>query len=444
MYFRIFAVLWVTIMIFATTPLTLFLMSSQDNRAAFIEHAQKELNKEVAQNLRKAAATGDIFELKRVVEHGEKRLGSMIYVFDSNSAEISGRDFPKDAVSIKNEMTDGKVFLLKKFSPDPADTRMIRALKANHFTMIIYPYGTPSNSVFYVVMNKHINIVLYVILLCSIASAVLVRYFTKPLSTLGKAARAIAEGDFSVRVKDSLKRRDEIGKLASDFDEMADKLFINRSNSRTTLQNISHELRSPLTRLRLSLEIARGKAGAEASTALDRIESESETLNDMISTLLQLSKAANSENLEKTEYVLDDLFANLIRNTEFEARQAGKAFEHNFEKNISVSINKNLFLSGVENILRNAIRYAASKVEMIASETDGYLRISVKDDGKGVPSESLAEIFKPFYRVENDRDRKTGGTGLGLAIAKTAVEAHDGKIKAHNENGLNVEITMPI
>jgi len=212
------------------------------------------------------------------------------------------------------------------------------------------------------------------------------------------------------------------------------------------LRNISHELRSPLTRLRISLELARAKAGSQVSHALDRIESETEKLNDMIGSLLEMSRLKDSWSATTETLKVKEAIKDIIEDAKFEASENGKELVSNIQCNCIIKTHSKLLKSSMENIIRNAIRYAESRIEVEVAQDSGFLRITICDDGKGVGKEHLEDIFSPFYRVDDDRDRKTGGTGLGLAIAKAFSDMNNGSIKAYNkpQGGLCVEILIPM
>lgn len=444
LFFKIFIGLWVTIMIFALTPLVFLLMNNKDHREVFYNLAKKELDKEIFFKLRTASETGDLNAMQKYINIAENRLNMDIFVFNAEHKEVFGSQYPENALKMINEMDDTKVVFVKKISDDPADSRVIRIFRTGKFIFAGYPKDDPPPSYTKIIAERHVNLLIYVFFLSLVASLILVRYFTKPLSVLSRAAEKISDGDFSVRVSEKLNRKDEIGILASDFDMMAEKLCINRENQECMLRDISHELRSPLTRLRLSLELARKKAGENATGALDRIETESERLNEMIGWLLEISRVKTSDfPIEK--FYINDVTDEIIADGEFEATANGKILKCTMERNSAMEGNRQWIKSGLENIVRNAIRYSDHKVDINIARDEGCIRILVSDDGTGVDEKHLKNIFTPFYRVQDDRDRKTGGTGLGLSISKTCVEVHNGSIRAFNNKsgGLTIEMLLP-
>ncbi|PLX69079.1 MAG: hypothetical protein C0603_04165 [Denitrovibrio sp.] len=446
LYFKIFVGLWGTIMIFAITPLLMILVSNQESRDAFYEHAKKGLEKNIVIDIRAAANSGNIPSLINQVKRAEKYLNSEIFIFDKNSKELRNKKAPLGADNIIKTMTEDKVVLIKKYSDDKNDKRLIRVIKTDEYVLISYPTGDKPASFSAIIFAKHVNAFIYIFFLSSIASLIITRYFSKPLLTLSKAVKRISEGDFSVRVAEELNRKDEIGQLGKDFDIMAAKLQHIRNTKEATLRNLSHELRSPLTRLRLSLELARAKAGDNATQALDRIELESDRLNEMIGQLLEISRIKSTENLEKETFGIKSAIQIVLSDGYFEANETGKNLTYSEDAEYFIHGNQALLISCFENIIRNAIKYSSSKVDVKVGCEDSFIVVSISDDGTGVADEHLSEIFKPFYRVQADRDRKTGGIGLGLAIAKTIVDAHNGYINAINNQyeGLTIEVRLPI
>ena len=271
------------------------------------------------------------------------------------------------------------------------------------------------------------------------------RYLTAPIGKLQIAARQFASGDLHTRL--DTKRRDEFGELAREFDRMAERIETLVTSEKRLTQDISHELRSPLARLNVALELARNKANAETLPLIDRIETESQRLNEMISQLLVLSKLeTGSENFERREINLTRLFEQTIADADFEAQANRKAVVILQKDAVRVFGNETLLRSAIENVLRNAVRYTPveTAVEVKLTAENKRAVVSIRDYGAGVPEAEIEKMFRPFYRVNQARERKTGGIGLGLAIAERAVHAHRGAIKARNtENGLAIEIILP-
>ncbi len=277
------------------------------------------------------------------------------------------------------------------------------------------------------------------ILLCYL----LAYYLTMPVRKLQRAVERFGRGDLSARAASA--RGDELGDLARTFDRMADRLQMLVAAERRLLLDISHELRSPLARLHVAVELARSGENREA--ALNRIEKEAERLNGLVTELLQITRAEGDPGSLRREPVrLDTLLEEVAADARLEAQARGGDVRLAAVGPGTVTGDPELLRRALENVVRNAVRYApqGTSVEISLEAADGKPTVRVRDYGPGVPGEALPRIFDAFYRVETDRDRASGGAGLGLSIARRAIELHKGTIRARNaEPGLLVEIELP-
>ncbi|WP_394129406.1 ATP-binding protein [Shewanella maritima] len=282
------------------------------------------------------------------------------------------------------------------------------------------------------------------ILISGLICGLLAWYLGKPLRNLKHSANALAAGDLSNRVDTATtKRSDEMGDLAQAFNTMADSIESMVNNQQRLMGDISHELRTPLTRLQLSLALAR-KKGIE-SEELSRIGYEAEQLDDLIGELLSLSRISLNASTPLIDTELAESLSQVLDDAEFEAAQQGKQLNINIDESLHLKHYPKSLARAVENLLRNAIRYANSQVSIHTQVKQQQLEIVVTDDGPGVDEHELQAIFEPFYRPDNARDRETGGWGLGLAITQAAITAHKGQLYATNvsPNGLQVVISLP-
>ena len=290
--------------------------------------------------------------------------------------------------------------------------------------------------------------ILAVILVGGLVSYALARYLSSPINKLRGATQLLADGNFDTRIAEQIgKRGDEVGSLARDFDEMAKRIEALITSEKRLTQDISHELRSPLARMNVALELARKKADSDTLPLLGRLESESEKLNQLISQLLTLSKLeAGVVDFEKTKFNLTNLVEQIVDDTNFEAQGMDRGTVLIDKVNCQIEGNELLIRSAIENVIRNANRYTekGTEVEVSLKEEANDFKIKIRDFGTGVDEEEIVKLFKPFYRVSVARDRKSGGAGLGLAIAKEAVTSHGGEIFARNvDPGLLVTIVLP-
>ncbi len=282
----------------------------------------------------------------------------------------------------------------------------------------------------------------------------LATYLTRPILRLRSAATGLGAGDLGARAGPEMeRRRDEIGELVRDFNRMAERIESLVTSQRRLISDISHELRSPLARLSVALGLARQRSGPEATPLLDRIEREAERLNEMIGRLLTLARLQDSaEPAEKERVDLRGLLEEVSGDAEFEAAAKGCTVRFQAAQDCSVTGNRELLRSAIENVVRNAIRYTPEKseieIDLGCRPVDGsraVAAIAVRDRGPGLPESELDKVFRPFYRIAGARERQSGGTGLGLAITERAVKLHGGSVRACNRpgGGLEVEISLP-
>jgi two-component system sensor histidine kinase CpxA len=292
---------------------------------------------------------------------------------------------------------------------------------------------------------------LHDLLLFSIAGGIfcffLSRYLTKPLHKLGEAAAGIAEGRLDTRVDPSLKnRRDEIADLARNFDSMAERIEALITGQRRLLGDVSHELRSPLSRLIVALSLVKQGPAEEAAENLDRIALEARRLDTLIGQLLALTRIDSGvDRGSPAPLDLANLVQEVANDGDFEARARNRSVVIKQADACTVKGFEELLRSAVENVVRNAIRHTVegTAVEISLQSTSPRALLRVRDYGPGVPDGMLSEIFQPFRRVANGN---SDGAGLGLAIAERAVNVHRGTISAMNaaKGGLIVEIDLPL
>ncbi|MBN8615514.1 MAG: HAMP domain-containing protein [Deltaproteobacteria bacterium] len=291
---------------------------------------------------------------------------------------------------------------------------------------------------------RELRIVL-LILATALASFFLARLLTRPIVMLRKATHRIAEGDTSVRVGEVAGAGEEIAGLAADFDRMTERIEDLLASREALLRDVSHELRSPLARLQVALGIARKRAAPDLVPLLDRMERETERLGELIGLVLSMARLEQAKDLTApTEVRLDELVDSLASDASFEAEARDRAVSVRKKEPISVRGDAELLRQAAENVVRNAVRFAPAgtdvEIELVRVAEDVELR--VRDHGPGVPETALAEIFRPFTRVDEARDRASGGAGIGLAITERAVRLHGGSVIAANADGGGLRVTI--
>lgn len=296
--------------------------------------------------------------------------------------------------------------------------------------------------------------ILIAIISSGLVCYILARYLTAPIVRLRAATQKLASGDLTARAgMPSSRRHDETAELVRDFDRMAERLQTLVTAQQRLLTDISHELRSPLARLNVALELARQRSGSDASSALDRIDRETTRLNEMIQRLLTLVRLEAGDNsLERSPVHLQPLLQEIARDATFEAQSRHCRVDVESLADCVVSGNASLLHSAIENVVRNAIRYTEEgtsvqlRLESQSGPAGPQAVLRVADSGPGVPEDALDKLFRPFYRLDDARGRQTGGAGLGLAITARSVSLHGGTVQARNraEGGLVVEIRLPM
>jgi signal transduction histidine kinase len=389
-------------------------------------------------------------ELDRIQSESNLR----VQLFNDQLQELSGRPTSADASHAVRRALETRV--PEGFEgPHSLNARPVQTGSGNRYVFVAEMPPRPPEH-FLVPPMVHL---LLMGLLGALFCYGLARYLTSPVTKLRKATREFAGGNLGARVGPTMgSRRDELVSLAADFDEMAEKIQLLVESQRRLLGDISHELRSPLARLNVALELARQRSGVEATSALERIQREAEILNEMIGQLLSLTRLeSGAAGIQKTEFDLEPLVSEIVKDADFEARARNRSVKLAASGPAMINGFPNLIRRAIENVVRNAVHYTAAGTEVkvqlhsdsgsqaAGGRSDEFVFIVVRDRGPGIPEEALAEIFRPFYRVDEARDREAGGVGLGLAIAERAVRLHGGKVAAANapDGGLVVTITLP-
>ena len=255
------------------------------------------------------------------------------------------------------------------------------------------------------------------------------RYLTRPLKNLQQASRALADGDLATRIAVPVKGGDETSELARDFNSMAEQLQAKIQAQKRLLGDVSHELRSPLARMRVALALAE-KEPSRTAEQLHRIELETERLDTLIE---QLLTAPDTRTHMEDSIDLVALLREVCDDAGFEAQAQNKRLQLACAAaDAVVRSHADLLKKAFENVIRNAVHYTLPgtcvRVRLTRQGTNWL--VCIEDQGPGVPDDQLEKIFEPFYRIDEARQRETGGFGLGLSIARRAIEQHGGTICA--------------
>ncbi|MGA8153100.1 MAG: ATP-binding protein [Terriglobales bacterium] len=448
LFVRIFLSYWIAQALFLALAL---LVASALRPSREISNLQTQQSKFLTEAL-EARQTGGEAATWRYLRTVHETHHVRLYIFDEQGKDILSRRLPPwiDRAQ-RGEMHTADTFwgrfrpvqFLRASATGPDGHRYILITELPPEENVVFgPRGVPGLGILIGIISS--GLVCYI----------LARYLTAPVRQLRAATQKLANGDLSARAGVPQSRRhDEMAELMRDFDRMADRLQKLVNAQRRLLTDISHELRSPLARLNVALELARQRSGPDAGSALERIDREAGRLNEMITRLLTIARLeGGDESIQASPVPLEQLIQEIARDAAFEAQSRHCEVEVIIVDHCVVSGSVSLLHSAIENVIRNAIRYTQPATSVQVRLETGHgpkgpeAVVRVTDSGPGVPEDALEKLFRPFYRIDDARGRETGGVGLGLAITERAVSLHGGGIRAANrpQGGLMVEIRLPL
>ncbi len=446
LFARIFLWFWLAMTLIGAIGVVVALTT--DPRAALLARHEKEIAK-AGKMLISVYETGGPAALALQSSRLERRTNIPIFLFKGNEGPLSGRFLPPRIKRLA-EMA----MLTGERQRGPGRRAIWYALPADGNYVVLAALPRPSPMAVILDPRRIVLRLLVTFMVAGIVCYLLARSLTGPILQLQKAARRFADGDLATRVGPVFgHRKDEIAVLGHDFDRMAGRIESMVDAQRKLLRDISHELRSPLARLNVALELARRSSSPGAGSAFDRMGREAERLNELIGQLLTLTMLeGGAEKIEWADVALSRLVRDIVEDANFEALDRNRMVRVVASQDISVKGSEELLRRAIENVVRNAARYTDEgtavevSLSMEVEEGGSFARIRVQDHGPGVHEEALKRLFEPFYRVGDARDRLTGGTGIGLAITEKAVHLHSGAVRALNddERGLIVEIDLPV
>jgi len=461
LFLRIFLTFWITTMLMLLAAFSV----SEILPFSFRQERKDEFDPEVAAAT--LATATNIYEqqgtaafLSHVQNPSTIHHGS-IYLFDQNAALLV-----KGSASPVSKYVWG----FEKYRPifaemarDVMQSGHMELLHSGYRTLFAYPLQTATGRRYAAVLtlSEPYQRFLYsrfwfnfaiAMLPAALVSILISLYLTRPIRRLRATAHRLAEGDLGARASPSgFFGGGELGDLAHDFDVMAGRIQLLMTAQRRFVADVSHELGGPLTRMHLALALLRRRFAETNSEELERIERETNKLSGLVQQLLLLAGleagACPAESLEPVS--IRSLCESLIEDANFEAAH-GNGHVIGSREDVTLLVYPNLLRRAIDNVLRNAIRYAPAGTDVrLDCKVDLALQkvvLEVTDCGPGVPESMLSDIFQPFFRTAPGRESSSGGTGLGLAIAGEAVRVHDGTIAAKNQEngGLEVIITLPL
>ena len=400
--------------------------------------------------------------LRRQLDRKQSLIDMYIYTKD-DGAELTGRVLPKDYAGLLTR-TD---FPGQRSRPHPGpplgppgapgppgfrpEILLLTSTSGATYRMVLVPSAHPSRRQF--LRDRLTDVRLHLFLAAGVVfSFLLARSLTAPLRRLRSTVKSLGHGDLTSRTGGGSRwDHKEIGDLAREFDRMAERVETIMNSHKRLLRDISHELRSPLTRINVALDLARQRCGDSAGASLNTIATDAARMESLIDQMLTLSRLdAHDEQLPRDVVGLGALVMQVVRDADIEAHGRDVHIQACKVDPALVYGSEEMLRRAVENIIRNALAHspAGSEVEvgLELREVDGAstARLRVRDNGAGVPEGELESIFEPYYRTGGQGTGK-GNMGLGLAITRRAVRMHGGTVTAVNTEGggLSVTITLP-
>jgi two-component system sensor histidine kinase CpxA len=446
LFWRIFALFWTAtlVLIVAIAWSTTYTFENEKIPGLGITRMESVLNEQL-RGANRALHSGGI-EALREVQRGSKERGITLYVLDANNKDILGSEVPEGiAAEIANAVADEQ-----GLHSGRSRIRTIVLAGDVRYTAVAAYLNHPMLRMLYRRPTYFWDQVVIASVISALFALILAAYIAAPLSRIRAGARRVAGGDLDARVGPlRFGRSAEMLALASEFDGMAARLKELVEGQRRLIRDVSHEMRSPLARQRVALELARSQIPeGDARLQLDRIERESERLEEMIAQAIQLTRMETTRPAKIEPVALDALVSDIVADASFEAQVRHCLLSIEQQAPLTVNAEADLLGSAIENVVRNAVNYtrADSTIRIRLDRNDREARLRVADAGPGVPEADLVRIFEPYFRTDDARARKSGGSGLGLAIAKRAVERQGGRIRASNVagGGLEIEIALPL
>ncbi|MEJ2602023.1 MAG: ATP-binding protein [Gammaproteobacteria bacterium] len=437
-FLRIFLGFWLTIGVLLATGVLLSYQLAEQRREAWQQFDPRAIHFEASATLARggSAALADWLATEPGLPPG-----LTLFVIDEDGRELLGRELPRPLRSHLARLREhprrnrSSMTVPPNFRPARPAPQLVGP-DGHVYTMLLgrQPRGAVR---FLPDIPMRVTLLLFALLTSAGVSWLLARTLSRPIERLREATHELAGGDMSARVGGPIaQRRDELGGLARDFNEMASRLEAARRSQQEMLRNVSHELRSPLARLKVALGLAQRDAGDHP--ALARIESESDRLDWLIGEIMDFART-DAAAPRREDFDLAAMLSALVRDARFEAGDAGPKIAFEAPDRVMVRGQRDALASAIENVLRNALHHADRRVALRLERTPDGLAVTVTDDGGGVPEEDLDVLFEPFYRGD-----KVGTAGLGLAIARRVAEAHAGSTTARNLPGGGLEVTISL
>lgn len=376
--------------------------------------------------------------------------GHDVILFDPQSGLISGVN--------KEHLSAFQVFIFKAINiMEPLQRRFgsiemygpfHTSSNSHHYLQYFIVEVDPQQEIINTLFDYPILMVLLILAICTPLLLWLSWRIAKPVKALRLSADTVATGNLTVNPKLETEGINELRQVGHSFNRMITSLQKLTSYQQRLLSDISHELKTPLTRMQLAVSLLRRRNGE--SNELTRIEGEIQKLDTMIHDLLTLSRQQVNHHLHREVFSVNKIWEDIFIDAKFELEQNNLDFAVSqrivHPERYHINGNVSLLSSAVENVIRNAKKYATHQIKVMIYIDKNELVFIIDDDGAGVPEDQYEEIFRPFYRVGEDLARQTGGTGLGLAIVANAIQQHKGSVTASQSpiGGLRIKIQLPL
>ena len=286
------------------------------------------------------------------------------------------------------------------------------------------------------------------LLIASFIGSFLIGYtIIHSISRISRTARRIVDGDFSERVPTHANDADEMSQLADDLNHMLDRIEALITSQRQVTNNIAHDLRSPLNRMRNRMEVALLDRNSEAAALREVIADSVEDAENLLKTFNALLNIAQVESRAKDDFKHESLSAicdDLAELYDVMTEEGEHSFAAHIERGLDIMGNRQLIAQAITNLLDNAVKYTPSggHITLTAEQRGENIHVSVGDNGHGIPPDKRDDVLKRFVRL--DSARSTPGNGLGLSLVSAIVALHNGSLQLHdNKPGLRIEITLP-
>jgi len=372
--------------------------------------------------------------------------GVVLLITNERGDELLGRAMPRELRAL---LRTGTPVRLPNRPPNFRPVQLTPTITGPDGEVYNLTFETAPRTIFGILVwpGTQVAVLSLAIFAAAVVSLALARYVSAPIVRLQKASRSLAAGALETRVgAPSTRRRDEVGTLARDFDAMAERVQALVTAKETLLRDVSHELRSPLARIRMALALAERRAGAAAGPDLARIEREAERLDALVGQVMTLTRLRTADAPRRDIVRLDTVVGEVVDDARFEYPDARVDYAPKSE--VALLGDAAGLKSAIENVVRNALTYGdrSKPIEVRLDVAHDHATVRVLDLGPGVPEAELKRIFEPFYRTDKSRDHRQDGQGIGLAITARVMELHGGVVTATNraQGGLEIALELPL